>query len=56
MTPEEAVRLLEQDKQARTQAAADEVAATLKKHNCDLLAVPQILDGRIVAVIQVIAR
>ena len=57
MTPIEAAALVEQDKQRRVQAAAAAVQAALREHDCDLVAVPQIApDGRIVAVVQIIAR
>lgn len=57
MTPTEAAALVEQDKQRRGQAAAEAVAAALREHGCDLVAVPQITaDGRVVAVVQIVAR
>ena len=57
MTPTEAAALVEQDKQRRVQAAAEAVQAALREHGCDLLAVPQLSsDGRVVAVVQLIAR
>ena len=57
MTPTEAAALVEQDKARRIEAAAAAVQAALREHNCDLLAVPQLTpDGRVVAVVQLIAR
>lgn len=57
MTPTEAAALVERDKQRRVQAAAESVAAALREHGCDLVAVPQITpDGRVVAVVQIVAR
>ena len=56
MTPTEAAALVEQDKQRRVQAAAEAVQAALREHECDLIAQPQIVDGRVVAVVQIAAR
>jgi hypothetical protein len=57
MTPAEAVALVNNDKIKRTEAAAKAVQDALAEHACDLLAVPQIAaDGRIVAVVQIVAR
>jgi len=57
MTPTEAAALVEADKQRRVQAAAEAVQAALKEYQCDLVAVPQIAaDGRVVAVVQIVAR
>lgn len=57
MTTAEAVALVEAEQQRRIEAAVAAVNAVLREHNCDLVAVPQIApDGRIVAVIQTIAR
>jgi len=57
MTPTEAAALVEADKQRRVKAAAEAVAAALQEHQCDLVALPQIAaDGRIVAVVQIVAR
>lgn len=57
MTPTEAAALVEQDRQRRIKAAAEAVQAALRENNCDLLAVPQIAaDGRVVAVVQIVAR
>lgn len=57
MTPTEAARLVAADKERRVQAAAEAVAAALREHECDLVAVPVITpDGRITAQVQVIAK
>ena len=57
MTPEQAAALVEQDKQRRIKLAAEAVQAALAEHGCDLVALPQIAaDGRIVAVVQLVAR
>lgn len=57
MTPTEAAALVEADKQRRVKLAAEAVAAVLQEHGCDLVALPQIAaDGRVVAVVQLIAR
>jgi hypothetical protein len=57
MTPEQALQFVEEDRQQRIQAAAEAVQAVLAQHRCALVAVPQIApDGRIVAVVQIVAR
>lgn len=56
MTAEQALKLVNADKERRVQAAAEAVAAVLRAQECDLLAVPQIVDGRIVAGVQIVAR
>lgn len=56
LTPETARQLLEQDKTQRARAAAEDVQRVLAEHGCDLIAVPQIVDGRIVAVVQIVAK
>ena len=57
MTPTEAAALVEADKQRRVKAAAEAVQAALAEHQCDLVALPQIAaDGRVVAVVQIVAR
>lgn len=57
MTPDEARKLVDADKQARVQAAAEAVAAILRERECDLVAVPQITaDGRVTAVVTIAAR
>lgn len=57
MTPDEARKLVDADKAARVQAAAEAVAAILRERECDLVAVPQITpDGRVTAVVQIAAR
>ena len=57
MTPDEARKLVDADKAARVQKAADAVAAILREHDCDLIAVPQLTpDGRVTAVVTIAAR
>lgn len=57
MTPTEAAALVAADQQKRARACGEAVAAVLREHNCDLVAVPQIAaDGRVVAVVQIAAR
>lgn len=56
MTADEARKLVDADKAARVQAAAEAVQTILREQECDLVAVPQIVDGRIVAVVQIVAR
>ena len=52
----EAKALLEADTKRRVQAAAEAIQAVLQEHECDLVAVPQIVEGRIVAAVQITAR
>lgn len=57
MTPTEAAALVQADKERRVKLAAEAVQAALTEHGCDLVAVPQIApDGRVVAVVQIVAR
>lgn len=57
ITKSEATALLEQDRQARSQAAAAAIQAALQEHECDLVALPQFAaDGRVLAVVQIVAR
>lgn len=56
VTTAQAKALLEADTKARVQAAAEAIQAVLQEHECDLVAVPQIVDGRIVAAVQIVAR
>ena len=56
LTPEQMQALIEADRQRRIQLAGDAIKAALEMHRCDLLPVPQIVDGRIVAVLQISAR
>lgn len=51
---EELKRLLEADRQRRIQAVQAAIQAALNEHRCELQAAPQIVDGRIVAVIQIV--
>lgn len=48
---DELKRLLEADKQRRVQAVQAAIQAALTEHGCELQALPQIVDGRIVAAI-----
>ena len=57
MTPQQAAQLVEADKQRRVQAVAQAIQDVLQQHTCDLAATPQITaDGRIVAIVQIVAR
>lgn len=57
MTPAEAAALLDADKQQRAHEYAAYIEAGGKQFRCDLLAIPQLsADGRIVAVMQIVAR
>jgi hypothetical protein len=56
VTKEQAKALLEADTQRRVKAAAEAIQAVLQEHECDLVAVPQIVEGRIVAAVQIVAR
>lgn len=48
---DELKRLLEADKQRRVQAVQAAIQAALEEHSCQLQALPQIVEGRIVATI-----
>lgn len=52
---DEAHAALERDREARMQACATELGELLKRHNCRLDAVPMIVDGGVVAQVQVVA-
>jgi hypothetical protein len=54
ITPAQAAALLERNRQQRAAAARVQIEAILSEHRCQLVAVPQIADGRIVAVIQLL--
>lgn len=56
ITAAEAAQMVEADKQRRVRAAAEAIASVLREHNCDLVAAPQIVDGRIVAIVQIVGR
>lgn len=57
LTPDQARAMVQADNERRVKAAAEAVQAALTEHGCDLVAVPQIApDGRIVAVVQIVAR
>lgn len=57
MTADEARKLVDADKAARVQAAAEAVQTILREQECDLVAVPQLTpDGRVTAVVQIVAR
>lgn len=48
---------IEADKRLRAEAAAAEIREVLARHNCELVAVPQLTaDGRVAAVVQVVAQ
>ena len=57
MTASEAAVLVAADQQKRAQACGEAVAAMLREHGCDLVAVPVLTpDGRITAQVQVVAK
>lgn len=57
MTATEAAALVKADNERRVKLAAEAVQEALVEHGCDLVAVPQIApDGRVVAVVQIVAR
>lgn len=57
ITPDQAWRAIEAERQARIQACAMAIQAVLNQHGCDLQAVPQITpDGRIVAQVAIVSR
>lgn len=56
MTAADAAALVAADQRKRAEAAGAAIQAALNEHNCDLVATPQIVDGRIVALVQVVAK
>ena len=56
ITTEQAQQLIEADRQQRITDAAQAIQGTLAQYQCDLIATPQIVDGRIVATVQIVAR
>ena len=57
MTPSEAAALVKADNERRVKLAAEAVQAALAEYGCDLVALPQFApDGRVVAVVQIVAR
>ena len=57
MTPLAAEQFLEADKRQRAEAMGQAIEEAAQEFRCELLGVPQIApDGRIVAVIQIVAR
>jgi hypothetical protein len=56
MTPEQMKLAIEKDKAERAQLCMDEIQAALDEHKCRLVPTPQIQDGRIVAVLQLVAE
>jgi hypothetical protein len=56
MTPDEMKQAIEKDKAERAQLCMDEIQAALDEHKCRLVPTPQIQDGRIVAVLQLVAE
>ena len=52
----EAAAVIAADQERRARLVGEAIAAILKEHNCDLVAVPFIQDGRINAQVQVIAK
>jgi hypothetical protein len=43
-------------RQQRVRECGEKLAALLTEYNCDLIATPQIVDGRIVAVVQIVSK
>ncbi len=43
-------------KEEKVKACGEKLAALLAEYNCDLIAVSQIVDGKIVAVIQLVSK
>lgn len=52
----EAAAVIAADQERRARLVGEAIAAILKEHNCDLVAVPFIQDGRINAQVQVVAK
>jgi len=54
---EEASKTIEADRRNRLKVASEAVERALKDNHCDLVATPQISsDGRVVAIVQIVAR
>lgn len=47
---------IQQWRNERAQRVQEAIVAILKAENCDLIAVPQIVDGRIVALVQIVPK
>lgn len=43
-------------RQQRVRQCGEKLATLLQEYNCDLIATPQIVDGKIVAVIQLVSK
>lgn len=43
-------------RQQRVKQCGERLAALLQEYNCDLVAVPQVVEGKIVAVIQLVSK
>ena len=54
ITPAQAAALVEADRQRRVQAVRAAIHAALNEHKCEIQAMPQIVDGRIVAQIVIV--
>ncbi|MFC2031557.1 hypothetical protein ACFLWA_12630 [Chloroflexota bacterium] len=55
ITPEQARQALDQERSNRVEACAAALAKLLKRHNCRLDALPLIVDGHVVAQVQLVA-
>ncbi len=56
MTAKDAAALVAADQKRRVDAASKAIEAALNEHGCDLVSLPQIVEGRIVARVQVVAK
>jgi hypothetical protein len=56
MTAKQAQETLEADRQRRFTAVNEGITALLEQHGCSLVGVPKIVNGSIVAEVQIIAR
>lgn len=54
MTAEDARRLLKQERDERLRICQAQIQRVLKANGCRLVAVPQIVDGRIVSSVQIV--
>jgi phage gp36-like protein len=47
---------LDADRKARAERAAQRIQAVLAEERCQIIAIPQLADGRVVAVVQIVAQ
>lgn len=55
LTAEDARKMLEQERDERLRRCNAKIARILEEENCQLVGVPEIQDGRIVALVRIVA-